>query len=573
QESQALLGHLRAAETGQRGYLLTEKTEYLKPYYSGRKFSEESLKKLKHLTADNSEQQILLDEISGLIKIKFQELEHTVSLTQKNKNKQAISIVHSDAGKKSMDQIRRKLKEFNRTEESLLETRQTLYEKGNKNKLILYLTVSATLIIILILLAIMTHKLIVIPVTDLTETALQMVAGKMPDRRKIKRNNEFGKLEEVFFKMSMSVQENLAKLQIAKNEAEFNEKSLYEIIWSSGVGTWQWNIDHQVFLINQRWYEMLGYDSGELENLTYNQWKDLTYPDDLKTILHQMDELLSDRTDVYECESRRHHKNGSWVWILDRGRITERNKEGKPVRISGTTADITNRKKAEIAKNEFISTVSHELRTPLTSIKGSLALLKSGVVHEPEKIQTMLEIALNNSDRLILLINDILDVSKMESGKMDFHFEILEVQPLIKEIIDANTGYAEKHKVKLLASSIPENITVLADRIRMIQVFSNLISNAAKFSPPNEEISLSASIENNTIIFSIKDRGQGIPEEFRDKIFEKFIQVDSSDTRAVGGTGLGLAIVKEIINKHKGKIWFESSAGNGTIFYVSMKIT
>jgi len=240
----------------------------------------------------------------------------------------------------------------------------------------------------------------------------------------------------------------------------------------------------------------------------------------------------------------------------------------------GITRDITERKRGEQMQKEFISTVSHELRTPLTSIRGSLGLILGGVTGElPEKAKALLGIANNNSERLIHLINDILDVEKIAAGKMHFDHTVTELYPVIHQAIESNKGYADELQVsfKMIRGS-DQNMMVNIDEKRIAQVMSNLLSNAAKYSPANGQVEISVEGYQGCARISVVDHGKGIPEEFKSRIFSKFSQADSSDTRQKGGTGLGLNITKAIVEQHGGKIGFESGEGQGTIFYVDLPL-
>ncbi len=240
---------------------------------------------------------------------------------------------------------------------------------------------------------------------------------------------------------------------------------------------------------------------------------------------------------------------------------------------TGIVRDITEQKRAETMKNEFVSTVSHELRTPLTSIKGSLGLIRSGVAGDfPENLTSMLDIAYNNSERLVLLINDILDMEKIEAGKMDFRRDNVELSALVRQAVADNLGFAETHDVTFrVVEDVPE-AKVIADSGRLMQVMANLLSNAAKFSDPGSEIDISLSQIGEAYRVSVTDRGAGIPDEYKDHIFEKFSQGDSSDTRQKGGTGLGLSICKAIIESHDGTMDFDSTLGHGSTFYFDIPV-
>ncbi len=237
---------------------------------------------------------------------------------------------------------------------------------------------------------------------------------------------------------------------------------------------------------------------------------------------------------------------------------------------NGIVRDITERKKAERLKNEFVSTVSHELRTPLTSIRGSLGLVAGGVAGElPLQAKSLVDIAYKNSERLVGLINDLLDVEKIESGKMKFDLTPLRLMNMIDQSVQANQGYAQQHDVRFeVTQRVPETIQVVVDEMRLMQVLSNLLSNAAKFSPKGGVVEIAVARNSGWIRVSVRDHGPGIPLEFRTRIFQKFSQADSSDTRQKGGTGLGLSISKAIVEQMHGKIGFET--GEGAAFWFEL---
>lgn len=233
--------------------------------------------------------------------------------------------------------------------------------------------------------------------------------------------------------------------------------------------------------------------------------------------------------------------------------------------------DITERKRIDKLKDEFVSTVSHEIRTPLTSIRGSLGLLNGGVAGTlSEKGKTLIDISLKNTERLLLLINDLLDMSKMESGKMEYCMEICDIRSLVEQAVRANEHFASQHQTRYTTSNAAANMFIWGDSNRLIQVLNNLLSNAAKFSEKTSEINISTEQNHGNVVIKVHNFGQPIPEDFRARIFEKFTQADSSDNRKIGGTGLGLSIANSIIQDHKGSISFTSSLDNGTEFQVSL---
>ncbi len=236
--------------------------------------------------------------------------------------------------------------------------------------------------------------------------------------------------------------------------------------------------------------------------------------------------------------------------------------------------DITERKRIDRLKAEFLSVVSHELRTPLTSISGSLALIAAGVTGElPPQALTMIQIAQRNSERLVRLINDLLDLQKIESGTMPLHIEPVEVLPLVEQALEANYAYGSRYGVDFVLEPNGTESSALwveADADRLTQVVTNLLSNAAKFSPAGSTVVVEVGQYDGRVRVSVCDEGPGIPEEYQALIFEKFKQVDASSSRQKEGTGLGLSISKAIIEMHGGHIGFETEVGRGSTFYFDL---
>lgn len=265
---------------------------------------------------------------------------------------------------------------------------------------------------------------------------------------------------------------------------------------------------------------------------------------------------------------RSQKKSGGGIVDLDVSYIPRRGALGEVEGFYSLLTDITELKRLDRMKSEFVSTVSHELRTPLTSIRGSLGILAGGVAGPlSDKVRGFIDIAKDNCERLIRLINDILDMEKIESGKMTFKLEALELMPLIKRAIEANEGFAAQHSVRLqLVSELPDT-KVQGDADRLAQVLTNLISNACKFSPAGASVDVSASSDGERVRVAVIDHGPGIAAEFRQRIFQKFSQEDSSSVRQKGGTGLGLSISKAIVEGLGGGIGFDSEIGRGSSFY------
>lgn len=235
-------------------------------------------------------------------------------------------------------------------------------------------------------------------------------------------------------------------------------------------------------------------------------------------------------------------------------------------------SDLSQQKEIEKLKNEFVSSVSHELRTPLTSVRGSLGLLAGGLAGKlPPQAQSLLEIAQRNTERLILLINDILDIEKIEAGKMRFSFKSVDLDALVNEAVQQAEGLASTRAVRLVRRARSPGLLVHADDHRLLQVVTNLLSNAIKFSPEGGSVEVDVGAYEQRARVTVTDHGGGIPEASQSRIFQKFFQADSSATREKGGTGLGLSICKALVERMEGHIGFRSRPGD-TVFHVDLPV-
>lgn len=319
--------------------------------------------------------------------------------------------------------------------------------------------------------------------------------------------------------------------------------------------------------LNDRILSLSGYTKDDI--LQLDQWELVSEDYRNQELAIRADLIQTGRYGPYERDIIR--RDGSRVPVLLNGVLIEEENGRKLV--WSIVEDISDRKRIDKMKSEFVSTVSHELRTPLTAISGAISLLANHFKNEwPEPIQHMLTIAQSNSQKLNRLINDLLDIEKIASGKMSFNLEPHAILPLVGQAIEMSKPYALDYGVQLVLSGHSENATVAIDSVRFQQVLANLLSNAIKFSPKGERVIVSVQRRHNTRVrISVKDVGTGIPENFRDHIFQKFSQADSSDKRAKGGTGLGLAITKELTEKMNGTIGFESEEGKGSTFWVEFE--
>jgi PAS domain S-box-containing protein len=296
------------------------------------------------------------------------------------------------------------------------------------------------------------------------------------------------------------------------------------------------------------------------------------YTEEARRSNHPRDELnLAVKNGKYEEEGWRVKKDGSYFWA----NVVITPIYDDTLHLIGfakVTRDLSEQKKIEILKDEFISVMSHELRTPLTSIRGALSLLnESAGVNLSEKDSKLLNIAQTNCVRLTRLINDVLDMEKLHEGKMAFNCEYTNLRPVVEEAIRLNGVYAREYQVYLTSSALFD-AHVHVDTDRIYQVLTNLISNAVKFSPKNGTVDITMTLDEGTVIVSVIDKGPGIPEHFKERIFQRFSQAWSSTDRHKDGTGLGLAISKAIIDQHHGIISYRCSPEEGTVFYFILSL-
>ncbi|CAN1210061.1 hypothetical protein TUMEXPCC7403_07690 [Tumidithrix helvetica PCC 7403] len=357
--------------------------------------------------------------------------------------------------------------------------------------------------------------------------------------------------------------------EMALRESEENYRFIVE---TSIDGIWKLDRDSKTTFVNQSMANMLGYNVDEMLGTSLFEFMD---EEGREIAMRGIETRRQGTREIHDFKFRR--KDGSDLWgIVSANPIFDAS--GLYGGALAIITDITKRQKTEQIKDEFISVVSHELRTPLTAIHGSLGILESGVYsNRPEKAKHMLKIALNNSDRLVRLVNDILNLERLESGKVQLAIGTCHISELMRQAIESVQQLAIQVSVTLDFTLL--DIEVRADSNAIVQTLTNLLSNAIKFSPPESTVWLRAEIRNPIlepsapyILFSVKDCGRGIPADRLDKIFDRFYQVDISDSRQKSGTGLGLAICRNIVQQHGGEIWAESTLGRGSTFYFTLPI-
>jgi len=357
--------------------------------------------------------------------------------------------------------------------------------------------------------------------------------------------------------------------QAVLDDLRVSEERLALAVAGSGVGISDWqDLAGDVQIWSDQHYRLLGYEPGEIQ-ASVSSFLDHIHPDDKDGVLAVIRQHMKTGS-TYEKEARLRLKDGSYRWFLGTGQAVW-DDAGKPVRFIGTILDIDERKRAETMKSEFVSTVSHELRTPLTSIMGVLGLVRSGRYGDlSEKARQLLDIAQSSGDRLVRLINDLLDIEKVESGKIEMAPRRQPVSLLVERALEECWSDPGRSGVSVKFLDDSDMADVDADSDRFIQVLTNLLSNAAKFSPDGGEIAVRAVRAGGQVRVTVADEGPGIPDDQFERIFDRFTQVDASDTRAKGGTGLGLAISKAIMNAHGGSISVSNRPEGGACFEIEL---
>jgi PAS domain S-box-containing protein len=363
---------------------------------------------------------------------------------------------------------------------------------------------------------------------------------------------------------------NITERKRAEEQIRWERYRSDLILQSAGEGIGEVGLDGRITFMNQAGAQLVGWSKEELIGepehavLHHSRPDGTSYPAEECPIYA----TIRDGNTHQAADEVLWRKDGS-AFPVEYMSTPIRDEHGELAGAVVTFQDITERRAAEKMKDEFISTVSHELRTPLTSVRGSLGLLSSGLVRSsPEKSQRLLEIAVESTDRLIRLINDILDFERMRSGRIEMKQEACDAASLMAHVDEIMQPVAQEAGVRLSVS--PQSARLWADPDRVIQILTNLLGNAIKFSPRGATVWLTAEQQGNHMLFKVADQGSGIPADKLETIFERFQQVDGSRSRGKGGTGLGLAICRSIVERHGGHIWVESTLGKGSTFFFTI---
>ena len=516
---QSVFSLLQDAETGQRGYVITGDPRYLEPYEAARETLDGRLSELGRRFVDDPDQAVDHLRLLQLTQRKRRTMEQGIDTRSRLGSQAAIALVSVGAGKAAMDDIRVVIDRMTKREAEALETLSASANARTRVTEGLVVGLFLTLVVVALGAAWLVGRYIQTRgnlLGRIQATAARQAAIFDSTIDAIITLNPSGSIETV---------NRAAQVMFGDREGELSRrdvKTLFDLADNGDGG-----------FLDRLWATQGSLDEGVVRELTGRRRDGQTFPVDVT--LAAMD--------------------------LPDGR-----------HVVAVVRDITERRRIEGMKDAFVSTVSHELRTPLTSIAGSLGLLSGGAAGSlPERAQKLVGIAHANSQRLVRLINDILDVEKLESGQLVLQLAPLDLREIAARSIDGVRAYADGLGVALTLAD-GEGAPVRGDEDRLIQVVTNLLSNAAKFSPRGGEVRVTVDPETRIARLSVVDQGPGIPDAFRSRIFQKFAQADSSDTRAKGGTGLGLAIAREIAERHGGRLWFESSEGEGAAFHLDLPL-
>ena len=377
----------------------------------------------------------------------------------------------------------------------------------------------------------------------------------------------YGKLTEEHTLLNQRLQRQLVELEEARRQVEASGRKLALFAERAPIAVLELRPEGTVSEVNQAAELLFGYAAAELIGGSVKKLVRLEFHAEFDRIWQ---ELLAKRESMAGLKIRNPRRDG--IDLICEWTVTPLvNPDHEVIAVIAQGRDVTAQVEAERMKKEFTSTLSHELRTPLTSIIGSLQLINSGVMGKVEReIAELTEVAERNGQRLLDLINDILDIEKIESGKLALAPELIPVDELVREAMVLNKAFAERFKVRFeWRGDVPER-KVFADRKRVQQVMTNLLSNAAKFSPEGSLVEITSEEAGANVRLAIHDRGSGIPEGFRGRIFGRFTQADATATRQKGGSGLGLAICKRLVELMHGRIGFDNREGGGSTFWFEL---
>ncbi len=355
-----------------------------------------------------------------------------------------------------------------------------------------------------------------------------------------------------------------------RRDLKESEERWHFALEGSAEGVWDWNLETNEVFFSEQWKRMLGFEPDEITN-SLDEWKDRVHPEELDSVLDCVRQHLEGETPIYVNEHRVKSRNGEYIWVLDRGKVMARKNDGTPLRMVGTHADITERKRSEAVlremmamRSKFTSIAAHELRSPLVTMKTAVDLLveeETGELNSDQR--TIVGMIRNNIDRLMRLTTDFLDFKKMEAGKITFNFEKGEINPIVHEVCETSRSLAAQRGLAFKMELDSTVCEVKMDRDKITQVIVNLINNALNYTATGS-ITIKTVKEEKGCRVIVEDTGAGMSKESVQNLFTPFFQVTQKSLTNVRGTGLGLTICREIVEGHGGEIRAESEPGRGT---------
>lgn len=361
---------------------------------------------------------------------------------------------------------------------------------------------------------------------------------------------------------------DITKQKNAEQELIKQRETLDNVIKGTNLGTWEWNVQTGETIFNDRWADIIGYKLKELEPISIDTWMKYAHPDDLEESGNRLNAHFEGKSEFYDFESRMQHKNGEWVWVHDRGRVVSWTEDGKPLWMYGTHQEITKRKRyeAELAKSneeldQFAYVVSHDLKAPLRAISTLTTFLKEDLEGQlDEESEKHMDLIIHRTLKLEKIIQDILSYSRI--GRTKIAKEKVQLNDLFLELEDSLKN--NDHTEIKIQKDMP---TLLVERIYLVQIFSNLISNAIKYNDKKQcKIDIGFKHQDRQLNIFVKDNGKGIDKIYFDKIFQVFNSIEKDDS--VESTGIGLSTVKKIVTELGGEIKVSSELGKGSTFTV-----
>jgi PAS domain S-box-containing protein len=517
---QSVFSLVQDAETGQRGYIITGDETFLEPYDRALDRLDAQMNKLAGLSAKDPPQAENQRLLSERVRQKRLEMQRTIALRESGQASAAISLVISGRGKLTMDDIRQIVDRMTQREADLLSALSADARERTRHTEFLVALMFKVLVLTALGTAFLVWRYLA------TRSAL------------------------------------LERLEAAAARHSATLDSAFDAIVTL-------NPSGSIETLNPAAERLFGWSAPEVERRDVGLLVDDLAENGEGAFLDRLDASHGDLEQGLLLELTGKRRDGA-RFPVDVALAAMDLPTGRHV--VAVIRDATERRRIAEMKDAFVSTVSHELRTPLTSIAGSLGLVAAGAGGRlPEKAARLIDIAHANSRRLVRLINDILDVEKLEAGQLKMTLAPLDLRDVAARAVEGIQGYADQLGVGVSLNDGPP-APVRGDGDRLIQVATNLLSNAVKFSPSGGEVRVTVNPETRIARLSVSDRGPGIADEFRSRIFGKFAQADSTDAREKGGTGLGLAIAKEIAERHGGRLWFESAEGEGATFHLDLPL-